>query len=188
MAKYAQGYARKNSDTKNLIIMISVIVAVILIAIMFVIFYNKFWKTVSPSLSDDDYSSYYLSSYTALLDQDKKNGGNYMLYVCTTDSSTTDSNEQAVIKYIKEYEAGTATMKIYLIDYSKFDSTSDSTETSNASSIKTELGFAPQLGYLIYVYDNRIINKATELLTSSDNVKNALVSVAKNGTWPYEVK
>jgi len=188
MAKYAQGYTRKNSDSKNLIIMASIIVGVVVLAITFVILYNKLWKKTDAKLSDSAYTSYYLSDYSALLDQDKKEDGNYLIYVTSTDTNTTDPCSAEVVAYIAAYEKGTSKMKIYLLDYSAFDSTSDTTETGYATKVKTELGFSVSVGYLIYVQDNEIINKSKQLLTDSDKVKSALSSIEKDSAWPYPVK
>ena len=76
MAKYAQGYARKNSDTKNLIILFSGIIALIAISVVLVVLYNKFWKKADKTFADEAYSQYVLSDYSKLLDQEKSNGGN----------------------------------------------------------------------------------------------------------------
>lgn len=183
MAKYAQGYARKNSDTKNLIILFSGIVALIAISIVFVVLYNKFWKKSDKTFADAAYSEYVLSDYSKLLDQDKANGGNYMIYVCTTDSATSDSNAQAVMKYLDNYKAGKCSVKLYLIDYSKFDSTSDTTETANATAVETELGFTVSLGYLLYVEDNQILNKSTQVKSEPKTVKATLTNIQKGGAW-----
>ena len=80
MAKYAQGYARKNSDTKNLIILFSGIVVLIAAAIVLAVLYNKYWKKSAKSFADAAYAEYFISDYTKLLDQDKTTGGNYMIY------------------------------------------------------------------------------------------------------------
>ena len=87
------------------------------------------------------------------------------------------------MKYLEDYKAGKCSMKLYLIDYSKFDSTSDQTETSNASAVETELGFTVSLGYLLYVNDNQILNKSTQVKTEAASVKTALTNAKKNGTW-----
>ena len=183
MAKYAQGYARKNSDTKNLIILFSGIIALIAISVVLVVLYNKFWKKADKTFADEAYSQYVLSDYTKLLDQEKSNGGNYMIYVCSTDESASDKNAATVMKYLDDYTAGKCTMKLYLIDYAKFDSTSDTTETTNASSVEEELGFTVNLGYLLYVSDNQILNKSTQVKTEPASVKTALTNAKKNGTW-----
>lgn len=183
MAKYAQGYARKNSDTKNLIILFSGIVALIAISVVLVVLYNKFWKKADKTFADEAYSQYVLSDYSKLLDQEKSNGGNYMIYVCTTEEGTSDKNAAQVMKYLDDYSAGKCSVKLYLIDYSKFDSTSDSTETANASAVEAELGFTVNLGYLLYVNDNEILNKSTQVKTEPASVKSALTNAKKNGTW-----
>lgn len=182
MAKYAQGYARKNSDTKNLIILFSGIVALIAAAIVLAVLYNKYWKKSAKSFADAAYAEYFISDYTKLLDQDKTAGGNYMIYVCSTEDSS-DKNASNVMKYLEDYKAGKCSLKLYLIDYSKFDSTSDTTETSNASAVETELGFTVSLGYLLYVDDNQMLNKSTQVKTEASSVKTALTNAKKNGAW-----
>lgn len=183
MAKYAQGYARKNSDTKNLIILFSGIVALIAAAIVLAVLYNKYWKKSAKSFADAAYAEYFISDYTKLLDQDKTTGGNYMIYVCSTEDSSSDKNASNVMKYLEDYKAGKCSLKLYLIDYSKFDSTSDTTETSNASQVETELGFTVSLGYLLYVDDNQMLNKSTQVKTEASSVKTALTNAKKNGAW-----
>lgn len=181
MAKYAQGYARKNSDTKNLIILFSSIIAVIVITIVLVVCYNKFWKKEAPTYASEQYSAYYLSSYSSLLDQTE---GDYLIYVCSK-TSTTDENQSAVLSYLDSYIAGNTTVKLYLIDYDAFDSTSDTTESSYATTIRTELGLdaTPTTGYLFAVQSNKLTNQAKQVLTEAKNVQEKLELLEKNGEW-----
>lgn len=168
MAKYAQGYARKNSDTKNLIIMASMIVFLILISLTFVILYNKFWKKAADTYASEEYASYYLSNYSELLNQDEVN---YLIYVCSSSSEEgDDSNMTAVLNYIDEYIAGDVSIKLYLLDYDKFDSTSDKDETANADGIKAELGISVSEGYLIAVQNNKLVNTAKQVITKTATV------------------
>ena len=75
-------------------------------------------------------------------------------------------------------------MKLYLLDYSKFDSDSDDTEKSNATKVEESLGFKPSgIGNLIYVNDNDIVNKSTQVLTKEADVQKALKNIQKTGRW-----
>ena len=181
MAKYAQGYARKNSDTKNLIIMASVIIFVILISLTFVILYNKFWKKAADTYASEEYADYYLSDYSKLLNQDEVD---YMIYVCSSSSKEgDDANMTAVLNYIDEYIAGDISIKLYLLDYDKFDSTSDSDETTNANNIKAELGLSVSEGYLIAVQNNKLVNTAKQVITKSATVIEKLELLEDGGEW-----
>ena len=183
MANYKSGTVRKNSDTKNLIILISSLVLLVAAVIVFVILYNKYWKKTGKSLSDSTYSAYVLSDYIKLLDQEKSSGGNYMIYVYNSESSE-DVNLQAVLKYLDKQLKDESVMTLYLLDYSKFDSTSDSTETANADSVEAELGFAiSSVGTLIYVSDNAITSKATQVKTDSKKVQAVLKQIQNGGAW-----
>lgn len=183
MAKYKSGTVRKNSDTKNLIILLSSLVVLVAAVIVFVILYNKYWKKAGKTLSDSAYASYVLSDYSKLLDQEKKDTGTYMIYVYNSESSE-DVNLQAVLKYLDKQIKDDNIMTLYLLDYSKFDSTSDSTETANADSVAAELGFSiSAAGTLIYVSDNAITSKATQVKTESKKVQAVLKQIQNGGAW-----
>jgi len=182
MAKYAQGYARKNSDSKNLIILISTIVLVVAIAIVFAILYNKFWKKDTKTFESTEYSAYFLTDYDKLLDQKEKN---YIIYICSS-SSTSDTNMEVILGYLDDYmdETKDINVKLYLVDYDKFDSSSDSTESENATKVTAELGFTvSQSGYLIAVQNNEIINQSTQVLKETANIKKAIETLDKNEVW-----
>ena len=165
---------------------------------MLVFFYNKYWKKAEASLSDAKYSEYVISDYSKLLSQEKKTtGGNYVIY-CYSSSVTSDTNLNTVMKYIdlviqnrEDVEAGKTTeyqIALYVIDYDKFDSTSDETETANASKIEEVLGYKVSgVGTLIYISDNKLVNTSKQVITSSSNVKQALKTLKKENKWPYEV-
>ena len=181
MAKYAQGYERKNSDSKNLIIMISVIVAVVVVAIVVVILCNKFVKRENKNYStfkaDETYSAYYLTDYSKLLGQDEEN---YCIYVISS-SQTSDKNMKAVIKYLEDFESGNISVKLYLLDYDDFDNTSDETEKANASKVTEALGdIQVQAGYFLAIYNNKIANKATQVITKAETVEKIINSLSKN--------
>ena len=183
MAKYKSGTARKNADTRNLILLISSLVLLVALVIVFVVLYNKYWKRSSKSLSDEAYATYVLSDYAKLLDQEKTDGGNYMIYVYSSESDH-DHNLQAVLNYLDKQLKDDNIMTLYLLDFAKFDSTSDTTETANADSVEAELGFAISAeGTLIYVSDNAITSKATQVKTDSKKVQAVLKQIQNGGSW-----
>lgn len=189
---------RMKKETRNLIILGASIIALVALSIMLVFFYNKYWKKAEASLSDAKYSEYVISDYSKLLSQEKKTtGGNYVIY-CYSSSVTSDTNLNTVMKYIdlviqnrEDVEAGKTTeyqIALYVIDYDKFDSTSDETETANASKIEEVLGYKVSgVGTLIYISDNKLVNTSKQVITSSSNVKQALKTLKKENKWPYEV-
>jgi hypothetical protein len=189
---------RMKKETRNLIILGASIVAIVALSIMLVFFYNKYWKKAEASLSDAKYADYVISDYSKLLSQEKKtNGGNYAIY-CYSSSATGDANLNAVMSYIdlvienrEEIENGETTdyqIALYVIDYDKFDSTSDETETANAPKIEEVLGYKISgIGTLIYISDNKLLNTSKQVITSSSNVKQALKTLKKENKWPYEV-
>ena len=184
MAKYSEGYQRQVSDKKKLIILISSIVALVALVILGVFLFNKFAKKSTKSLSDKAYQEYFLTDYTKLLKQEKSNGGNYIIYVCSTDSSAEDHNLSYVLAYLDKQVKGETEMKLFLLDYSKFDADSDDTEKSNATKVEASLGFKPSgIGNLIYVNDNDIVNKSTQVLTKEADVQKALKNIQKTGRW-----
>lgn len=183
MANYNSGHARKNSDTRNLVILITSLVLLVALVITFVILQNKFWKKADKTISDSTYSAYVLSDYGKLLDQEKKDGGTYLIYVCTTDTSTTDNNLTIVLKYLDAQIEDSSLVTLYLLDYSKFDSTSDETETANAQKVEAELGFSVNVGYLIYVDDNEIVNKSTQVKTEAKVVQSTLKAMLNKKAW-----
>lgn len=183
MAKYSEGYQRQVSDKKKLIILISAIVALVALAIVGVVVYNKV-KKPAKSITDEAYSEYFITDYTKVCKQERSNGGNYIIYVCSTDSSADDHNLSYVLAYLDKQVKGETEMKLYLLDYSKFDSDSDETETANATKVETALGFKPSgVGNLIYVNDNAVVNKSTQVLTKEADVQKALKNIQKTGRW-----
>ena len=182
MAKYAQGYARKNSDTKNLIILISSIVLVVAAVIVGVILFNKFKKDKTVSFSDAKYESAFITDYDKLLDQDKRedNEGCYILYLCSKSSTTPSKIDEAVMKYLNE---GKGSIKLYLVNYDDFDTTSDQTESATHEKVEAALGFEPTLGCLIYVDDNEIKNQSKQVITDSEKAQEKLNYVLKEGKW-----
>jgi len=180
MAKYAQGYERKNSDSKNLIIMGSIIVAVIALAIGFVILYNNVFKKESITFATAQYEDCYLTDYTKLLLQKaeyENEGetvvGHYYIYVCSK-TGTSDTNMNTVLNYIDKTKDDEQSMKLFLLDYDQFDSTSDETESGNATSIENTLGLEVQSTWLIEVIDGEITNISTQVIKNSDTIKSKL--------------
>ena len=183
MAKYSEGYQRQVSDKKKLIILISAIVALVALVIVGVVVYNKV-KKPAKSITDEAYSEYFLNDLTKICKQEKSNGGNYIIYVCSTDSSVSDNNLSYVLAYLEKQVKGEVEMKLYLLDFSKFDSTSDETEQTNAGTVEAQLGFTPSaVGTLIYVEDNAVVNKSTQVLTKQADVQKALKNIQKTGRW-----
>ncbi len=189
---------RMKKETRNLIILGASIIALVALSIMLVFFYNKYWKKAEASLSDQKYAEYVISDYTKLLSQEKKTtGGNYVIY-CYSSTATGDANLNSIISYMdlvienrESIENGATEdyqIALYVIDYDKFDSTSDETETQNASTIESVLGYKIQgIGTLIYISDNKLVNTSKQVITSSSNVKQALKTLKKENKWPYEV-
>ena len=185
MAKYSEGYQRQVSDKKKLIILISAIVALVALVIVGVVVYNKV-KKPAKSITDEAYSEYFLNDLTKICKQERGEGknGTYIIYVCSTDSSVTDNNLSYVLAYLEKQVKGEVEMKLYLLDFSKFDSTSDETEQTNAGTVEAQLGFTPSaVGTLIYVENNAVVNKSTQVLTKQADVQKALKNIQKTGRW-----
>ena len=188
---------RMKKESRNLIILGVAIVALVALAIVMVFLYNKYWKKDAQSLSDEKYSSYVISDYSTLLDQEiDTTDGDYLIYVYSSEAS--DTNLSAVMKYIdkviknrediKNGKSSDYQLALFVIDYAKFDSTSDETEQANAEAIKAELGYTNSAaGTLIFIKDNKLSNTSKQIITSAAKVKQAFKTLTKENKWPYEV-
>ncbi len=180
MAKYAQGYERKSSDTKNLITMISVIVGLVVLAIVFVVLYNKYLKKEPTTFRSEEYAEYFLTDYTKLVDQTDEN---YLIYVCSKtncDSTTAPDNNMALIlKYIDKQKDSDTLLKLYLLDADEFsDSSSD-----NYKAVEEELNYNVSQGYLIYIKDGALTNTSTQIVREAKTVKAKIKALLDNKEW-----
>ena len=180
MAKYAQGYERKSSDTKNLITMASVIVGLVVLAVLFVFLYNKVLKKDPVTFKSEKYADYFLTDYSKLVDQVE---GDYLIYVCSKtncDSSTSpDNNMASVLKYIDKYEKDNTLMKLYLIDSDDFSDSS----SENHEIVDEELGYEVSAGYLIYIDDGALTNTSTQIIKETKTVKAKLKALLDKKEW-----
>lgn len=183
MAKYQQGYQRKNSDSKNLIILISSIVGLVLLAVAAILVYNLVpgLKKAPKNFSNEKYAQYFISDYDKVLTPHKERK-DFIIYVCSK-SSTTDKNMLKVLSYIDEFEKDGTLVKLYLLDYDKFDSTQDETEKKNKEKVDAHLGFACQAGTLIAVSDNQLLNKSKQVVTDASKISEALKTLTNKQAW-----
>ncbi len=194
MAKYAQGYGRRNSDNKNLIILISSIVGVIALAIVAVILYNAFGGG-SKAKTLKDYTDYEITDYSQVLDQEE---GNYVVYVY--DSSQTSTADSVAITYLEKYDKGNVNVKLYVIDYHMWNLDAYQSSDSNYSTIEKNHtaidnefesvnGYEPEVGNLFAVLNNNILDKSTQIVTSQvtqgsrTSVADLLKKLYKNENW-----
>ena len=184
MAKYAQGYERKNSDIKNLIFLIVGIVAVVALVIAIVAIINGARDYSMKTYSDSKYKDYFISAdeYDKLLKQQERD---YLIYICDTSvdytSSNVDSNMSAVLNYIEDYEAGKINIKLYLIDYSLFSS--DTSAVSEGLELTED--FTINKAYLICVTNSRTDTSQiyTDSSSSQNSIKDILNKLSKNESW-----
>jgi len=180
MAKYAQGYERKNSDTKNLIILFSSIVGVVVLAIVAVLIYNAVSKdnTLSYSSVDSEYTinvdgweekDYYEQNlFNPSVNGDAvllkwKNKNSYYIYFYS------DSDDQSTIKAVLDYHNAMKNdsnlLPIYLLNGS-----------SISDDLKTSLGYSDDdtlsSGYLI-----KIIGKKVQDNPTTTNAKQAIIDL-----------
>ena len=180
MAKYAQGYERKSSDAKNLIMMASIIVGLVVLSIIFVVLYNKYLKKEPITFRSEEYAEYFLTDYTKLVDQPD---GDYLIYVCSKndcDSATSPDNNMALIlKYIDKQKESDTMLKLYLINYDDFSDSS----TENHEIVDQELNYEVSTGYLIYIDDGALTNTSTQIIKEAKTVKAKIKSLLNNNEW-----
>ena len=140
MAKYAQGYERKQSDTKNLIFLAAAIVLVIALAIGIVAIvnatkdYSTHNLTVAPYTEYDIQTSSFSKASLRNLAKDEKSDYNYYIYVYSTNSDNSNAKVMEYIdKYIKSKDETDAKKKLttpmYILDYDKFDNAEEDSDS-----------------------------------------------------------
>lgn len=174
MAKYAQGYERKNSDTKNLIWLIAAIVAVIALGIGAVIIYNSVKK---DDVTLASYESYQITNFDNTLTMAEED---YLIYVYDLDAPATSSAQ--VLKYMAALEKGKVTRKVYLVDYDQvYASSSDTTITANATTFGDAIKYKDYTaGTVIVVMDNKVVNTSSQIYTDSDSIIQGFKALLKN--------
>lgn len=185
MAKYAQGFERKSSDTKNLILLVVIIVAAVALVLGAVAIINKTTDFSVKTYSDSKYQQYFIGSdnYNKLLKQQERD---YVIYVCDksvtyTDKNAVDPNMNAILTYIDKYEEGKVNIKLYLIDYSVFSS--DDTAVREGLELTSDISIGAK--YLIAVTDSRteLSQIYTDSSTSSTSIKDIINKLSKNEPW-----
>ena len=174
MAKYARGYERKNSDTKNLIWLVAIIVAVIALGIGAVVIYNHVKKDAVTLAS---YTDYQITDFSKTLEMSE---GDYLIYIYDEHSQATPDAQ--VLKYMKALESGKVATKMYLVDYdSVTSSSSDTTVSENASTFAEAIKYSNyQVGYIVVVKDNKVTNTSTQIYTNADSIVSGIKSLLKN--------
>ena len=183
MAKYAQGYERKKSDTRNLIILAVVIVLTIALAIGIVAIvnglrdYSTHNLTVSPYTEYEIPTSSYSKSGLRNIAKDEKSDYNYYIYVYSTNS---DNSNSKVMEYIDKYLASkdeTDTKKklttpMFLLDYDKFDNAEEDDESGEAeykTALASAFGMEVQTGYLIFMKNGEVTSTQNQIVTKNTN-------------------
>jgi len=128
MAKYAQGYERKNTDTKNLIILFSTIVGIVVLAIVGVVIYNAVKKEDTLLTYDSVKEEYVIDVanmdslfYKSSITQDqldsklltKVNAPYLIFFYCDSDSQDTI---KVVLDYYDVLEKDSSLLPLYLIE------------------------------------------------------------------------
>ena len=174
MAKYARGFERKNSDTKNLIWLVAIIVIVIALGIGAIVIYNHVKK---EDVTLASYSEYQITDYSKTLTMAD---GDYLIYIYDEHNST--ASDSQVLKYMKALDSGKVSTKMYLVNYDNVESSSsDTTITANAQKFKEAIKYDDyQVGHLVVVLDNKVTNVSTQIYTKSDSIVNGLKDLLKN--------
>ncbi len=174
MAKYARGFERKNSDTKNLIWLIAIIVAVIALGIGAIVIYNHVKKEDKTLAA---YAEYQITDYSKTLTM---TDGDYLIYIYD-EHSATESDSQ-VLKYMSALESGKVSTKLYLVNYDNVESSSsDTTITANAKTFGEAIKYTTyQVGNLVVVLDNKVTNTSTQIYTESESIVSGLKNLLKN--------
>ncbi|MBP5342459.1 hypothetical protein J6Y73_00800 [bacterium] len=183
MAKYAQGYERKKSDTRNLIFLAAAIVLTIAVAIAIVAIVNNVRDYSTHNLTVAPYTEYEIptSSYSASglrnVARSEKSDYNYFIYVY---SANNDNSNSKVMEYIDKYIASKdetdnskkLTTPMYILDYDKFDNAEQDSESDEAK-YKDELAGAFGLevipGYLIFMKNGEVTSTQNQIVTKDVN-------------------
>ncbi|MBR4237624.1 hypothetical protein IKQ02_04240 [bacterium] len=183
MAKYAQGYERKKSDTRNLIILAVAIVLTIALAIGIVAIvnglrdYSTHNLTVSPYTEYEIPTSSYSKSGLRNIAKDEKSDYNYYIYVYSTNS---DNSNSKVMEYIDKYLASKdetdakkkLTTPMFLLDYDKFDNAEEDDESGEAeykTALASAFGMEVQTGYLIFMKNGEVTSTQDQIVTKNTN-------------------
>ena len=183
MAKYAQGYERKQSDTRNLIILAAVIVGVLALAIALVAIINSVRDYSTHNLTVAPYTQYeiptdsYSKSSLRNIAKDEKSDYNYYIYVYSTTSDNSNSKVMEYIdKYIKSKDETDSSKKLttpmYILDYDKFDNADEDTESEEVeykSALLTAFGLQVQPGYLIFMKNGEVTSTQDQIVTKDTN-------------------
>ena len=183
MAKYAQGYERKQSDTKNLIFLAAAIVLVIALAIGIVAIvnatkdYSTHNLTVAPYTEYDIQTSSFSKASLRNLAKDEKSDYNYYIYVYSTNSDNSNAKVMEYIdKYIKSKDETDAKKKLttpmYILDYDKFDNAEEDSESDEASykeALLVAFSMQVQPGYLIYMRNGEVTSTQDQVVTKDTN-------------------
>lgn len=182
MARYAQGYERKNSDTKNIIIMISVIVGVIILSLGIAVLVKALKKDEpTRSFASEEYSEFFVDYAKANVDVNKngQEDDNYYIYFCDPDSES-DSNMDLVLDYIDAYKKGEDSnmIPLYLIN------TNSSITDANKQSVEDSIYVSTDKiasGKLVFVHNanNESYEEGTQypsrwIMSNSDTIKTVL--------------
>ena len=176
MAKYARGYERKNSDTKNLIWLVAIIVVVIALGIGAVVIYNHVKK---DAVTLESYGQYHITDFSKTLTMSEDD---YLIYIYDEHSAT--KSDSQVLKYMKALEEKKVTTQLYLVNYDDVSSSSsDSTITANATAFKNAIKYdSYQVGDLMVVKVDKDFNPASQIYTnqnSSDKIISGLKALLK---------
>ena len=183
MAKYAQGFERKRSDTRNLIILAVAIVLTLALAVGIVAIvngcrdYSTHNLTVAPYTEYEISTSSYSKSGLRNIAKDDKSDYNYYIYVY---SASSDNSNSKVMEYIDKYLASKdetdakkkLTTPMYLLDYDKFDNAEEDEESDEASyktALTSAFGMEVQTGYLIFMKNGEVTSTQNQIVTKNTN-------------------